>query len=291
MIVFIIADMEGASGIYRRGQCHYGRDLWRTSGRHALTATVNALAQGAFQAGAARVYYRDIHDTGLNTDLALLDKRIIATVGQFLKPIPILGEVPRCDLIFFVGHASVAKPAGFIPHTMHGHVTELTVNGRDASEIELFAAVTTAPFALAVGDKVMVDEAAAAMPWLETVTIDKNPQLLEDAALRTTTLENERVLLQKAAQTAIDQAATMKPYSIQEPVTIRVKVRADSPLAANAYHLPLDNGAFVIEAKTYLEAYAGLVRLLFFPPSILAFADPILALKRWWYRHISSRFI
>ena len=66
MRIYIIADMEGISGVSSIDlQAHPGAPLYEQS-RHAMTEEVAACATGAFEGGADEVIVFDMHCDGLN---------------------------------------------------------------------------------------------------------------------------------------------------------------------------------------------------------------------------------
>ncbi|MFX0116404.1 MAG: M55 family metallopeptidase [Candidatus Hodarchaeota archaeon] len=65
-VVHLLADIEGATGIWHRRQCHAGRPDWWQIGRPALTTDLNSVIDGARHGGASQIAVRDVHDRGFN---------------------------------------------------------------------------------------------------------------------------------------------------------------------------------------------------------------------------------
>src|SRR5215217_1868357 len=74
MDVYIVADMEGISGITTIQQVSLGEPEFE-AGRRLLAGDVNAAVGGAFDAGATRVVVCDFHDSQRNLPVELMDAR------------------------------------------------------------------------------------------------------------------------------------------------------------------------------------------------------------------------
>jgi len=65
-LLIVIADMEGASGIFDRNKeaVHHGSDLWRSHGRQCLTSDVLAVCDATNECGIGEIYLYDSHCAG-----------------------------------------------------------------------------------------------------------------------------------------------------------------------------------------------------------------------------------
>ena len=74
MKIYILADMEGTSGIWRMEQVQRSSGSY-AEGRELLCADVNAAVAGAFDGGATEVVVGDTHGGGPNFILERMDPR------------------------------------------------------------------------------------------------------------------------------------------------------------------------------------------------------------------------
>ena len=265
MRVFIVADIEGAVGIYRRSQCFSLKPEYQL-GRQCLTDDLNAIAQGAFDAGADSVIVRDTHESGRNVVVEKLDPRCEYIGGHFIEPVPILGDLKSSDVVFLAAsHAMSGAVGAFFPHTFFGAFNEVRVNGEPVGEAFIYAAALGeigVPVAFNSGDSVAVSESLSCMPWLKTVVVPKDeafyaaPDALEKkAALR-------ELLRAKAHDAALDFQNMKRLAAPPEPEWEVVVKDAAFAAKINKLGLDIDGATLRWKSATYIEGFTILFKLV-----------------------------
>ena len=162
--IYIIADMEGISGIVTQEQVKRGAPEYAEA-RHLLAGDVNAAIAGAFDAGCTEVVVNDAHASGFNFPMAEMDPRAeYVTGGPRLTRL--LGLDETFDAVVLVGyHARAGTPQAVMDHTMSSaNWSRLTVNGLEIGEIgmeAIYAGHFGVPVVFVSGDRATVDEARA----------------------------------------------------------------------------------------------------------------------------------
>lgn len=118
MRVYVSADMEGVAGIVHWEQVDASSAEY-TWARRLMTAEVNALAAGAFAAGATEVLVNDSHWHMSNLLPLELDERVRFVTGTF-KPLSMLEGLQDgpFSLAIFAGYHGAAGEEGVGPHLL-----------------------------------------------------------------------------------------------------------------------------------------------------------------------------
>ncbi|MCM1054613.1 MAG: M55 family metallopeptidase [Bacteroides sp.] len=146
--LIIIADMEGASGIFERNREAMRHEevfpentLWRSYGRSCITSDVLAVCRAAMDFGIDEIMLYDMHFAGCAEHNVILEE--LPRVKVFDLPdrccywSRIRGQAALEPFgIVTVGqHARNGEPDAYFPHTIHTPPIEaLYVNGRNISE-------------------------------------------------------------------------------------------------------------------------------------------------------------
>ena len=229
MNIYIMTDMEGASGI-RRGDKGYTSPGTATYpvGQRLLTGDVNAAVEGAVLAGADRVVVNDGHGGGCHI---LMEE--LHTAAELESPVsgrrdhymPGLDE--SFDALFIVGaHAMAGTPKAFLDHTQSStSVYNYFVNGKKYGEIgqySLFAGHYGVPVTLVTGDLAATVEARELLGDIETVAV-KEAVARNVARSISPVVARERIT--EAARRAVALADKIEPLRLTPPLRVRLEVQ------------------------------------------------------------------
>ena len=221
MKVFVCTDLEGVCGVFRWEQTDYGNPA-NMEARHLLMGEVNAAIAGACDAGATRVVVQDGHGGARSFLPEDLDERGRMAMGQVGNFDRLLEE--GFDCAFLVGYHSMNHtPNGVLCHTQSSETWDnFWINGRLAGEIAqeaIWLGSHGIPITLVTGDGKACAEATA---WLgkDVVTVAVKEGLSREGALMLAP-KRARQLIRAAAKEAVQKAATLKPYNVNFPLTLR----------------------------------------------------------------------
>jgi D-amino peptidase len=235
--IFAIVDMEGISGVVRRGHVSLGDPLY-ADGRKFMTWDVNACVEGCFQGGAAQVVVQDAHGSGgENFIWHELDPRAEYVLGQAGRQR--MPGIEGFDGVILLGyHAMAGTPEAILEHTMSSAAWQnFWLNGRKMGEIGVDAAIAGehgVPTIMVSGDDKACREAEEFIPGVVTacvkvgLSVEGGRLLSADAA--------HKLITDRAAE-AVRKAGRIKPFVVKPPVTARLEmvsrgrlpVRGDKP--------------------------------------------------------------
>lgn len=225
MRLYLIADMEGVSGIASIDlQAHPGAALYEQS-RVAMTAEVAAAVEGALEGGADEVVIFDMHCHGLNLFLDELPsgtKVVVGKPGGGMLHAENLGPMDGLMLTGF--HARASNPAGMLTHVYTLYIREMFLNGRSIGEVELESATAGAlgiPTILVTGDSAMIEEVRPFLPG--TIFADvKTPLSLTSA--ESLLPKDAAKCLREAATQAVKTLPRIEPVATSTPIELRITV-------------------------------------------------------------------
>lgn len=184
MKIYMLWDMEGVSGLFRRDQVWHWEETSTpeayAEGRSLLIADINASVRAALEAGAHEIIVADTHSGGGNIRLdqmyadARVSYRETATApGEGVRIW--MGDLESCDGMMLMGHHARAGTLGaFLPHTWTGSWADVRLNGLSVGELGLescFAGHWGVPFMLAHGDDYTEREAHTTYPGTLTAGV------------------------------------------------------------------------------------------------------------------------
>jgi D-amino peptidase len=185
MKVFMMWDMEGASGILTREHLWYWEEGTRAhvaqEGRELLTADVNSAAAAALATGVDELIICDTHHGGGNflLDKLFIDPRITILPrstgyqGAERRWMPGLDE--SVDGFMLMGrHAKAGTAGAFLPHTWMLEWADFRVNGQSIGEMGIeacFAGHWGVPTVLVQGAETACREAEALFPGILTAAV------------------------------------------------------------------------------------------------------------------------
>jgi D-amino peptidase len=213
MRVFIVADLEGCSGVVA------GPDESRDGA--AMTEDINAVVCGAFDGGATTVVVRDFHCSGRNISPDSNDPRATLIRGS---AIPQGGAEfdSSYDYLFLIGfHPPTGDPEGVSCHTFdEGYA--LSLNGVEMGEAELLAALAGAEglsVGLVSGDSHFVERFKTLMPEVRAV-VTKRPLSLSSAECRSPSFVHEE--LRECARCVVSSQEKLPLLVMERPYRLEV---------------------------------------------------------------------
>ncbi len=247
MRVFVMTDMEGISGVCRRGHVTKGDPLYE-AGRRFLTAEVNACVRGCLEGGADEVIVKDGHggtgDNFLWEQLVPGATYVMGEAGRQRLP-----GIERCDALILLGfHAMAGTPYAVLEHTMSSASWQnFWLNGRRMGEIGIDAAIggeNGVPTILVTGDDKACEEAAGLLPGVTTACV-KWGLACEGARLLPPSVAYE--LIAERSAEAVREASRTAPFVIEPPVTARLErvSRGKLPVEGSKPYVK------VIDGRTY----------------------------------------
>lgn len=267
--LFMLWDMEGASGIFTREQAWY----WEPGVRpevtaeafEIFTADVNAASQAALAAGATELIVCDTHRGGGNflKDKLLQDSRITYLYrstgmenGKF-RMMPGLNET--VDGFFLMAHhAKAGTPGAFMPHAQSRDWLDFTINGMSVGEIGMetcFAGHWDVPLAYVQGDEAGCYEARTQFPGVVTTAVKRggpNPDVCVGLDAESGRRETAKGI---AEAVRILRTGKLRPYKPALPMTVTLRLRTVDDAARTAQKLGvrrLDD--YTLEARVGSQA-------------------------------------
>jgi D-amino peptidase len=241
--LYLLCDMEGASGLFRREQAWFweprATEADQLEGQRLLTADVGAAVVAALEAGADSLVVCDTHHGGGNLLREVLptDPRVTYELPTAPRLMPSLDET--FDGVLLLGHhAKAGTGSAFLEHSWGGNWFDVTINGTSVGEIGLetcYAGHWDVPLILVQGDEACCAEAAAQFPGTVTAAVkrglsfDRAEGLPPEAAHRLTAAK-----IAEAIQRLHDRGKdAFHPYRATLPMTVRIVMnRVDGADAA-----------------------------------------------------------
>ncbi len=239
MKLFMVADMEGATGITHRDQLieSGARRYW--DGCKLLTGDINAVVEGAVSEGVQEVVVSEGHANMRNV---LLDE--LHPAARVVRGPAVWATKPHCqvaglsdafDLGMFVGfHSRAGTPSGLLSHTWAGAVVHrLRLGGREVGETAINATLLGdhgIPVALVAGADDLAREAREDLGEVET-------PIVKETLGRTLAAcwgpKYTQPLLRDAAARAVrrfrdGEFAPFRPFEGQASVTVEIDVKDDA---------------------------------------------------------------
>jgi len=256
MKIFVMADMEGISGICTSAQV--GRDPGRyEQSRPYLTQDANACIEGCFAGGADAVVVRDAHGGGCHFVWEDLDPRgeyIMGENGRHRMP-----EIETFDGLILLGyHAMAGTPEAILEHTMSSaHWQNFYLNGRKCGEIGIDAAIAGdhgVPTIMVSGDDKACAEAEEFIPGVVTACVKQG---LSVEGGRLLSADRAHKLITEKAAEAVQQISKVTPFRVDPPVVMRLErvsrdrlpVRGEKP-----YVKILDGRTYEVTGDTVAQA-------------------------------------
>jgi len=231
MKIYMLCDMEGASGLYTREQAWFweagARPEIYAAGCRLLTADINSAAAAALAAGVTGLVICDTHHGGGNLiweDL-LADPHITYETPQGSILMPSLDET-FAGLILLGHHAKAGSQGAFLDHTW-GPWFDVQINDLSVGEIGLeacYAGHWDVPLIMVQGDEACCAEAERQFPGVVTAAVKRG---LDFSRASGPAPEVARQLTAERVAEAIDKlhAKACQPFKPTLPMTVRVTTK------------------------------------------------------------------
>lgn len=232
--VFISVDMEGLAGVAVGSDVGAsGRDYEHF--RTIMAGEANAAVEGALAAGASYVLVRDSHGAKLNLLPADVHPRAHLLRGQSAGPKNMMEGIDSTfDAVVFIGyHASAGTPNAILEHTSNGNVVDFSINGVSLPEggyNALVAGLYGVPVVFVAGDRAVVDQLRRLFGDVGAVAVK---QEIADASLGMSP-EAAREAIRRGVEAAVRARASARPYRLQAPYTMVLRVRQERDLFPGA---------------------------------------------------------
>ncbi|MGD2295422.1 MAG: M55 family metallopeptidase [Candidatus Aminicenantes bacterium] len=232
--VFISVDMEGIAGVVSGRECSpSGRDY--DYFRKIMTLETNAAIEGALDAGADEIVVRDGHGAKTNILPDLLHGKAKLLRGTTSRPENMmLGIDDTFDAVLFIGyHAKAGTPEGIIAHTSSGNVIDLSINNISLPEAgynALIAGLFDVPVVFLAGDNWICQQAKDLFGEIATVET-KIGMGTSELGLHP---EACRDKIRSAVTEALKDLQRFKPYKLESPYTMVLKVKKERELYPGA---------------------------------------------------------
>ncbi len=223
MKLFLSTDFEGTSGIVAWEQIIEGNPEYE-QGRKLLTDEVNAVIDGALEAGATEFVVNDAHHYMRNLHPQDLAGQATLITGKH-KPLYMMeGLDASFDGICFVSyHGSIGAEHAVLSHTYNpGAIWEERINGKVVGESGINALVAAhygVPIIFISGDETTVHELEDIAPDATGVVVKQSLGRFAAAHVHPTVACQ---VLQQGAAYAVSNIKAMKPPVFTQPVSLEI---------------------------------------------------------------------
>ena len=265
MKIYIMADIEGISGIYHREQVVQSGSRYN-EGRKLMTREANICAEALKEAGVDTVYFHDCHGSGNNViweELSPAIDRVIigsnAEIADRFAPC-----VKDCDGVILLGyHAMAGTENAVLEHTFSSAMWQnFWLNGQKSGEARMDAAILGdwgIPVIMLSGDDKLEKEVREFLPDVPVAVVKEGLGCMSALMLSPEKAKEEIRTKTIEAIKNIDKA---KPYKVSSPVEMKVEL-VERNAVPSPYKKPYmtiyDSRTYSVTGETAVEA---LYRLL-----------------------------
>lgn len=223
MKLFLSTDFEGTSGIVAWEQIIEGQAEYE-QGRFLLTNEVNAVIEGAQEAGASEFVVNDAHSFMRNLHPQDLQGEATLISGRH-KPLYMMeGLDSSFDGVLFVSyHGSIGAERAILSHTYNPRaIWEVRLNSEIVGESGINALVAAhygVPIIFVSGDEVTAREAAFIAPQAEKIVVKESLGRFAAANLHPNVACR---LLRQGASRAVRNIQSIRPPAFTRPVSLEV---------------------------------------------------------------------
>ena len=226
--IYISADMEGVVGAVTGEQLGPGGFEYQRF-REFMTSEVNAIIEGALDAGATEIVVSDSHGNGQNLLLEWLPTDV-TVVRSWPRPLMMMQgiELGEFDGAVFQGyHAGTSNPEGVRAHTMSSaNLTGVRLNGILMTEGSINAAIAGhfgVPVILITGDDAAVDEVRRVVRNGMEGAVVKWSHSFHSA--RTLMPEAAYELIRERARRAVERIDEIDVYRLETPIQAEISFK------------------------------------------------------------------
>lgn len=225
MKIYILADMEGISGIRLPEQCNKSTDgTYPLEGSNLMMQEINAAVDAAFEAGAKEVVVNDTHEGGGQVQIEKMDQRATYETPGASSLMPSLDD-SFSGVILLGHHARAGTLGAFLDHTVDSHEWfECRVNDQVVGEIGIEAAYAghyNVPVIMVSGDDYTEREAKELLGEVECAVVKYG---ICRSSAKCLPLSKAHKAVQDAVKTALKSIKKYKPYKPSVPATVQLTV-------------------------------------------------------------------
>ena len=223
MKLFVMADMEGISGIHLMSQVKKEFPADYAYGKRMLMNEINHVVDTLFRIGADEVVVRDGHCGGYNIEMGEMDGRA-RYEPAFLPSLSWLNE--SFDGLIIIGQHSMAGTRnGFLDHTMNSmEWFRYTINELEVGEIGLLAVRAGArnvPVIAVTGDEMAAMEAEKLL-GRENVSCAAVKRGIGRNWADCLSITEAYKAIDRALEEGVKKIGKAKPYQPQLPATVEL---------------------------------------------------------------------
>ncbi len=248
MNIYIMADMEGISGVYSNEQVTPNGSAQYQNACKLMINDINTCAKACKQAGVNKVYVRDCHACASNinySDLSeYVDYCILGNTGTNR-----FAFIEECDAVILLGyHAMAGTHNAILEHSMSSKsIQNYKINGVLAGEIAIDSAIAgeyNKPIIMVSGDDKACAEAKAILPNVITCEVKKSLSSFGGMLLPP---KQAYELIKKRTKQSIEYFKKADIYTLEKPVKFLVELTERSALP----NIVGKNNIKIIDARTY----------------------------------------
>lgn len=224
MKLYIMTDLEGATGVVGHWGIIDPPGAEYQASRRLLTGDVNAAIEGAIEAGADEVLVNDGHGESRAHGILIdqVDPRARLLRGR--RPTELEGLDETFDAMFIIAaHSMAGTTRGVLSHTFSDSIVNMWINGRKIGEIGFWAATAghyNVPTVMVTGDLAAVKEVKELISNIEAVAVKEGRSRFSAICLSPGVTRND---IREAAARALGKVNEVQPYRIKPPLTVRLE--------------------------------------------------------------------
>jgi D-amino peptidase len=228
MRCYISADIEGVTGIAHWNEATEGRPGYEIF-RSRFENEVSAVCAGAIAGGAGYLLVQDAHDSARNLNPEAFPLPVTLSRGWSGHPHAMIQDMDSSyDAFMMVGWHSGAGSGGTpLAHSMHTGLTQMQLNGCDATEFRLhawLAAELGVPSVFLSGDAHLCKQARDWIPSIITVETHD----CQGGAVRSKHPAYVRELMKESAQEAMALSASIEAPSLPKVFELKIRYAKDA---------------------------------------------------------------
>lgn len=205
MKLYISVDMEGISGLTQGSYMNPGNSEYLRY-RKMMTTEVNAVIEGALEAGATEILVNDGHSSMKNILIEDLHPECRLITGYPRKYLQLTELDNSFDAILFVGYHAPANSKGIFAHTFSKFaVNSLKINGSLCSEADfnsIVAGFYNVPVIFVSGDDILCEQLQS---WFPSELYYQTKKALSEKSGVCIPPQKSLPLIRKMVQNAVNQ--------------------------------------------------------------------------------------
>ncbi|MBS7615111.1 M55 family metallopeptidase [Candidatus Bathyarchaeota archaeon] len=258
MKVFIMTDLEGATGVAGDWSDFNPGGREHDSARRLLTGDVNSAIQGAYDGGVSEVVVLDGHGAAFSILLEDFDSRAQLIRGRRASELE--GLDASFNLMLCIGvHSMAGTPDGLLTHTLsHTEMDNVWLNNTPVGEIGLWAALAghfNVPIGLVVGEASAIREAKSLLGNIETVAVKEATSRFAAKCLHP---QVSWSMIRSAAEKAVKRINEFKPFKPEVPMELKVQFHnSDRAESVSKRHgaVRIDGRTVICRGSNVLDIY------------------------------------